>query len=169
MYTTSNSSRIVGPPNICVSTSFDCNNSNQVKSINTSAYLDSQDQYFLKVLEKSKSRGEDGTTLHNNTSSNCVYKSRIEGHFCSDALFHLSRRIVTEIEIKFSEKGLNFALIQNENNQTELRTNFNEFCIRMRTKWYFKDEPTKEFSNIPSFSPKSAWTPPNEHPKLEVC
>ena len=38
----------------------------------------------------------------------------------------------------------------------------------MRTKWYFKDEPTKEFSNIPAFSPKSTWTPPNGYLNLEV-
>ena len=38
----------------------------------------------------------------------------------------------------------------------------------MRTKLYFKDKPTKEFSNIPAFSPKSTWTPPNGHPNLEV-
>ena len=66
------------------------------------------------------------------------------------------------------EKGLNFAAIQNKINKREFRTGFNEFCRRMRTKCYFKNEPTKEFSNIPAFSPKSTWTPPNEHPNLEV-
>ena len=38
----------------------------------------------------------------------------------------------------------------------------------MRTKWYFKNEPTKEFTNITALSPKSTWTPPNGHPNLEV-
>ena len=111
---------------------------------------------------------EDETTLHNNISSNCVYESRIEGHFCSDAVFNLSRRILTETEIKVLEKSLNFAPIQNKINEPELGTDFNEFCRRMRTKWYFKDEPKKELSNIPAFSPKSTYTPPNRHPKLEV-
>ena len=46
----SNSSRIVTPPKICVNTSSSCNNSNQVKSINTSAFLDSRDQDILKIL-----------------------------------------------------------------------------------------------------------------------
>ena len=63
---------------------------------------------------------------------------------------------------------MNFAPIQNKINEPELRTDFNKFCRRMRTKWYFKDEPTKEFSNIPAFSPKSSLTPPNGHPNLEV-
>ena len=150
-----NSSRIVSPSKICVNTSSSCNNSNQAKSINTSAFLDSQDQDILKILEELQSTGEDGTTLHNNVSSNCVYESRIEEHFCSDAVFDLSRRILTETEIKVLQKDLNFAPIQNKINEPELRTDFNEFCRRMRTKWYFKDEPTKEFSNIPAFSSKS--------------
>ena len=47
-----NSSRIVSPPKICVNTSYSCNNSNQAKSINTSAFLDSQDQDILKILEE---------------------------------------------------------------------------------------------------------------------
>ena len=65
---------------ICVNTSSSSNNSNQVKSINTSAFLDCQDQDILKILEELQSTGEDGTTLYNNISSNCVYESRIEGH-----------------------------------------------------------------------------------------
>ena len=94
------SSRIVSPPKICVYTSASCNNSNQVKSINISAFLDSKDQDILKILEKLQSTGEDRSTLHNNISCNCVYESRIEEHFCSDAVFNLNRRILTETEIK---------------------------------------------------------------------
>ena len=39
----SNFSRIVSPPKLCVNTTSSYNNSNQDKSINTSAVLDSQD------------------------------------------------------------------------------------------------------------------------------
>ena len=97
----SNSSRIVRPLRICVNTSSSCNNSNRAKSISTSAFLDSQDQDILKILEELQCTGEDGTTLHNNISSNCVCESRIVGHFCSDAVFNLSRRILSETEKKF--------------------------------------------------------------------
>ena len=38
----------------------------------------------------------------------------------------------------------------------------------MRTKWYFKDEPKKKFSNIRAFSLKFSWMPPNRQPNLEV-
>ena len=38
----------------------------------------------------------------------------------------------------------------------------------MRTKWHFRNEPTSDFSNIPAFTPKSAWKPPKGHRNLEV-
>ena len=53
-----NTSRIVSPPKICVKTSSSCNNSNQGKSINTPAVLDSQGQEILKILEKLHLQGE---------------------------------------------------------------------------------------------------------------
>ena len=156
----SNSSRIVSPPKICANTSFSCNNSNLVKGINTLAFLDSQDQDILKILEELQSTVEDRTTLHNNIRSNCVYESRIKGDFYSDVVFNLSRIILTETEIKVLEKGLNFAPIQNKINEPELRTDFNEFCRRMRTKWYFKDQPTKYTSVFTQiYLDATKWTP----------
>ena len=50
-------------------------------------------------------------------------------------------------------------------NVLESRIDFNEFCSRMRTKWYSRNEPTKDFSKNPAFSLISTWTPPNGHPK----
>ena len=38
----------------------------------------------------------------------------------------------------------------------------------MRLKWYFRNEATSEFSETPSFTPKSLWKPPKGHPSLEV-
>ena len=67
-------------------------------------------------------------------------------HFCSDSVFNLSRRILAETDIKVLEKGLNFTPIQNKINEKELRADFNEFCRRMGTKRYFRNEPTKDFA-----------------------
>ena len=66
------------------------------------------------------------------------------------------------------EKGLDFAPIQNKINEPELRTDFEEFCRRMRTRWHFRNEPTPEFSESPAFSLKSTWKPPMGHPNIEV-
>ena len=38
----------------------------------------------------------------------------------------------------------------------------------MRFRWYFRNEPTCEFSEAPSFTPKSSWKPPEGQPSLEV-
>ena len=38
----------------------------------------------------------------------------------------------------------------------------------MRFKWYFRNDPTPDFSEKPSFTPKSSWKPPTGHPNLDV-
>ena len=53
-------------------------------------------------------------------------------------------------------------------NESELRKDFEELCRRMRIKWYFQDEISKHFSEVPAFSSKSSWKPPQGHPNLEV-
>ena len=65
-------------------------------------------------------------------------EGRLEGYFCSDTVFNLSRKVLTDTEIRILEKGLDFAPIQNKINEPELRTDFEEFSRRMRTKWHFR-------------------------------
>ena len=95
-------------------------------------------------------------------------EGHLEGYFCSDTVFNLSRKVLTDTEIRILEKGLDFAPIQNKINESELRSDFEEFCCRMRTKWHFRNEPTLEFSETPVFSPKSTWKPTMGHPDVEV-
>ena len=38
----------------------------------------------------------------------------------------------------------------------------------MRLKWHFRIESSPEFSDPPTFSPKSLRNPPTGHPNLEV-
>ena len=66
------------------------------------------------------------------------------------------------------EKGLDFASIQRKVNEPELRRDFEEFCRKMRIKWHLRNDLSENFSQIPAFRPKSAWTPPTGHPYLEV-
>ena len=35
-------------------------------------------------------------------------------------------------------------------------------------KWYFRNETTSNFSEVPAFRTKSTWNPPKGHPNLEV-
>ena len=83
-------------------------------------------------------------------------------------IFNLSRKVLTDSAIKVLEKGLGYAPIKSKINETELRNDFEEFCRTMRLKWYFRNEPSSEFSETPSFTPKSSWKQPKGHPSLEL-
>ena len=50
----------------------------------------------------------------------------------------------------------------------DLRADFNEFARKMRCKWFFRNEPTENFSEAPAFRVKSNWNPPNGHPAIEL-
>ena len=81
-------------------------------------------------------------------------------------MFNLSKKVLTDFEIKVLGKGLDYAAIQNKIDETKLRRNFKEFCRRMRHKWHFHNEPTPYFKETPVFAPKSTWKPPKGHPNL---
>ena len=83
-------------------------------------------------------------------------------------MFNLSKKVLTDVEIKVLEKGLDYAPIQKKINEPELRRDFEEFCGRMRLKWYFRNEPSPYFKEAPVFAPKLTWKPPKGHPNLEV-
>ena len=79
----------------------------------------------MKVLEILKE-------LENNANANftgCEHKyntdnSRMKGYFCSDTVFNLGKKVLTEDEIKVLEKGLDFAPIQRKVSEPELRLEF---------------------------------------------
>ena len=52
-------------------------------------------------------------------------------------------------------------------NEPYFRKDFSEFCQRVRNKWYFRNEPTPQFSEVPCFKTKSSWRPPNGHSALK--
>ena len=155
------------PPYICVNTSLSHNSSDFVPETTEteSVLLPTQDMEVLEILDE----------LENNANANFTGEhkyntddSRMKGYFCSDTVFNLSNKVLTEDEIKVLEKGLDFALIQRKVNEPELRQDFEKFCRRMRIKWHFRNEPSGNFSERPAFSPKSSWKPPLGHPNLEV-
>ena len=100
--------------------------------------------------------------------SGVTNEGRLVGYFCSDTVFNLSRNVLTEIEIKVLEKELDFAPIQNKLNEHELRSDFEEFSRRMRTKWHFRNEPSPFFSQSPAFRPKFTWKLLLGHSNIEV-
>ena len=71
------------------------------------------------------------------TKSSITEDDRLEGYFCSKTVFNLSKKILTETEIKVLKKGLDFEPIQKTLNEPEFRKDFEEFSHRMRCKWNF--------------------------------
>ena len=97
-----------------------------------------------------------------------TYENRLTGHFCSDTVFNLSKKVLSDAEIKVLEKRLDYAPIQNKINEPELRRDFENFFRQMRLKWFFHNEPTPSFNETPAFKTKSSWNPSKGHPCLEV-
>ena len=147
------------PFDICTNSTEVSNSSNSQISQNNGNVFFSQDEELLSILQD----------LQQNLSSETNSSSkRIGGYFCSDTVFNLSSKILTDTEINILEKGLDFAPIQNKINKPDLRKDFEEFCRRMRIKWYFHYEISENVSEKPAFTPKSKWKPPKGHPSLEI-
>ena len=89
--------------------------------------------------------------------------SLLKDYFCSTTVFNLSKKVLTETEIKVLEKGFDFAPIQKTLNEPKLRKDFEDFFRRMRCKWHFRNEVPENFSETPSFRPKSVWKPHKGH------
>ena len=143
------------PPDVCVDTSLSHNSYNFVSGTTETkpVILSTQDMEVLEFLEE----------LESNSDANCTgcehrYNtddSRMKGCFCSDTVFNLSNKVLTEDEIKVLEKGLDFAPIQRKVNEPELRQDFENFCRCIKIDWHFQKEPSDNFSERPTFLPKS--------------
>ena len=109
---------VLSPPLVCCDTSISKNSSDQFVNTNSPSVLTAQDEELVKILEDldcSKITRE---------YANSSDESRLSGYFCSDTVFNLSKRVLSETEIKILEKGLDYAPIQRKINEPELKTDF---------------------------------------------
>ena len=156
------------PPDVCAYTSLSHNSSNFVSGTTETEPVAIYTRHgcvrnFRRIGRCNASANFTGYKHKYN-----IDDSRMKRYFCSDTVFNLSNKVLTEDEIKVLEKGLDFAPIQRKVNEPELRQDFENFCRRMRIKWHFRNEPTDNFSEKPAFFSKSSWQPPLGHPNLEV-
>ena len=169
------SDKLSSPPRLCTDTSSSQNSSRYRK---VSSDLDGEDYEILDILKEMLEGSKESESVipeskknsevtKDSTSGLTTVENRLCGYFCSETIFNLSHRVLTDAEIKVLGKGLDFAPIQRKINEPELRRDFNEFCRRMRLKWHFRDEP-QGFNETPAFTPKSTWHPPKGHACLEV-
>ena len=84
-----------------------------------------------------------------------VSSRRLKGYFCSDTVFSLSKKVLTETETGVLERALGFVPAPNLINEENLRRDFDDFGRKMRCKWYFRNELSGNFSEVTAFKPKS--------------
>ena len=93
---------------------------------------------------------------------------RFSGNFASDTMFNLSRKVLTDTEIKVMVIDFDFVPTQKKLNELKLWTDFKEYYRHVRLKLYFSNESTSYFSRQPSFLSKSFWSVIVCHPNREV-
>ena len=90
---------------------------------------------------------EDITRTDNNGS--------LKSYFCSDVVFNLSHKLLTDLEISVLGKILGFSPTPTFINEADLRRDLANFARKMRFKWFFCNEPMEDFSEILTFRRKS--------------
>ena len=68
--------------------------------------------------------------LHKNQTASAekspkIVNLKLKGYFCFETVFNLSRKVLTETEIRVLEKGLGFAPTPTSVNDSEHRRDFN--------------------------------------------
>ena len=136
-----NTSKVeISPPKVFTNSASSSNASSFIVVEDNPNILSSQDEEILSILEELQKKSPSKDSNNSN--------DRISGYFCSDTVFNLSQKVLTDIEIKILEKSLDYVPIQNKINETELRKDFQEFCRSMRLKWHFRNEPTPYFKEM---------------------
>ena len=105
---------LTSPPNLCTNSAHISNDSGSPNGEKNEPFFCTQDKEILSILEK----------LEQVQSTSITGSDRISGYFCSDTVFNLSKKILSDMEIKILEKGLDYAPIQNKINEPELRRDF---------------------------------------------
>ena len=106
------------PPNLCTNSAHISNDSGSPNGEKNEPLFCTQDKEILSILEE----------LEQVQSTNITNSDRISGYFCSDTVFNLSKKVLSDMEIKILEKGLDYVAIQSKINQPELRRDFEDFA-----------------------------------------
>ena len=144
-----NSKLTTSPPMLTMDSSSAMNHSDFHASEVKDEIFNTQEREFLSVLENLMDIDDPLHSQNKNVNVKVTTEGLISGYFCSDTVFNLSHRVITETEIKALDKGLDYVPIQKKINEPELRKDFSEFCRRLRNKWYFRNETTPQFSEVP--------------------
>ena len=85
------------PPKVCINSATSSNASDSIFVEDNPTVFSSQDEEILSILEELQ-RQPPAKALNSSGSD------RISGYFCSDTVFNLSKKVLTDIEIKSLKK-----------------------------------------------------------------
>lgn len=112
---------------------------------------------FLLLFEKTKlssqvliSKVTISIAGQSSTAGNCTSSSGTELCFKKRNTASCNKKVLTPVDIKILVKGLSFVAVPNMINEADLKRNFEEFERNLRCKWYFGNQITDDFSEIPA-------------------
>ena len=114
----SSSKMDIFPPNLCTNSAHISNDSGSPNGEKNEPLFCTQDKEILSILEE----------LEQEQSTSITNSDRISGYFCSETVFNLSKKVLSDMKIKILEKGLDYVPIQSKINQPELRRDFEDFA-----------------------------------------
>ena len=141
------------------------NDKNSVNKVTPSGSISTAD--LVSALSNCTSSSETSIEVLEKEVKSPVTSKILKGYFCSDTVFNLNKKVLTETEIGVFKRDLGFVPRPNLINEENLRSDLNDFSRKMRCKWYFGNEPSDHFCEVPAFKPKSAWKPPAGHVCVE--
>ena len=97
-----------------------------------------------------------------------LVNGRLKGRFVSGSVVNLSRRELSEEEIRFLSKGLKFSPTPTDIDKAQLKADLEAYSRRMRLRWHFRNNEDEYVPDKDSnFKTKSTWQPPKDDPVLE--
>ena len=141
------------------------NDKNSVNKVTPSGSISTAD--LVSTQSNCTSSSETSIEVLEKEVKSPVTSKILKGYFCSDTVFNLNKKVLTETEIGVFERDFGFVPRPDLINEENLRRDLNDFSRKMRCKWYFRNEPSDHFCEVHAFKPKSAWKPPAGHAFVE--
>ena len=116
--------------------------------ITTPTSTDTEEDTIRNIEENISVTQEEDITITDNNGS-------LKGCFCSDVVFNLSHKLLTDLEISVLRKILGFSPTPTFINEANLRRDLANFTRKIRFKWFFCNGPMEDFSEILAFRRKS--------------
>ena len=135
--------------------------------INLPEYL-SREEKNHDIVDGTEDLSEPSKQLENHQDSNTdsLNKTRLEGKFVSKNVINLSRINLSRSEISLLSKGLKFVPSANKIDRAKLKRELEEYGRKLRLMWHFRNDE-RTFSTE-KFRPKSSFNLRNKDTVIEI-